>query len=254
MRIRNAAAAILIGLLAVPAASAASPAITAALADAGRPAKDVAQDASRRPAELMEFARIRPGDTVMDIWPGGGYWTRIFSKAVGPNGKVYAYVPAEIAGFKQDPVGVAKAVAAEPGRGNVEEVSDPLASPPPPQFLGVLDVAWTFENYHDLHDSFMKGADVDGFNRAVFALLKPGGYYVIVDHAAPAGSGLSHTEDIHRIDPAAVKAEVEKAGFVFDGESKVLANPDDPKTALVFDPSIRGKTDRFAYRFRKPAN
>jgi predicted methyltransferase len=98
----------------------------------------------------------------------------------------------------------------------------------------------------------MKGADVAGFNRAVFALLKPGGYYVIVDHAAPAGSGLSHTEDLHRIDPAAVKAEVEKAGFVFDGESKVLANPDDPKTALVFDPSIKGKTDRFAFRFRKP--
>jgi len=258
MKLRLAAAATLVALLAVPAAPiaawAASPAITAAVADAGRPAKDVAQDASRKPAELVEFARIKPGDTVMDVWPGGGYWTRIFSKVVGPKGKVYAYVPAEIAGFKNDPVGIAKAVAAEPGRGNVEEVTDPLATPPPAQFQGVLDVAWTFENYHDLHDSFMKGADVDGFNRAVFALLKPGGYYVIVDHAAPAGSGLSHTEDIHRIDPAAAKAEVEKAGFVFDGESRVLANPDDPKTALVFDPSIRGKTDRFAYRFRKPAN
>jgi predicted methyltransferase len=256
MPLRHAVGATLIALLAVTAATsvawAASPAITAAIADAGRPAKDVAQDASRKPAELIEFARVKPGDTVMDIWPGGGYWTRIFSKVVGPTGKVYAYVPAEIAGFKQDPVGVAKAVAAEPGRGNVEEVSDPLASQPPAQYQGILDVAWTFENYHDTHDSFMKGADVAGFNRAVFALLKPGGYYVIVDHAAPAGSGLSHTEDLHRIDPAAVKAEVEKAGFVFDGESKVLANPDDPKTALVFDPSIKGKTDRFAFRFRKP--
>jgi len=251
MTIRHAAAAILIGLLAVPAAHA-SPIIDAAIADAGRPAKDVALDASRKPAELVEFAHIKPGETVMDIWPGGGYWTRIFSKVVGPTGKVYAYVPAEIAGFKSDPVAIAKAVAAEPGRGNVEEVSDPLASQPPAQYQGILDVAWTFENYHDTHDSFMKGADVDGFNRAVFALLKPGGYYVIVDHAASAGSGLAHTEDQHRIDPAAVKAEVEKAGFVFDGESKVLANPDDPKTAAIFDPSIKGKTDRFAYRFRKP--
>jgi predicted methyltransferase len=248
------AAVLATALFAATAAYAASSFISAALADAGRPAKDVAQDGSRKPEELIAFARIKPGDTVMDVWPGGGYWTRIFSKLVGPTGKVYAYVPSEIAGFKNDPVAIAKAVAAEPGRGNVEEVTDPLASQPPAQFQGVLNVVWTFENYHDLHDSFMKGADVDGFNRAVFALLKPGGYYVIVDHAAPAGSGLSHTEDIHRIDPAAVKAEVEKAGFVFDGESKVLANPDDPKTALVFAPSIRGKTDRFAFRFRKPAN
>jgi predicted methyltransferase len=223
------------------------------VADTARPEKDTKLDASRKPAEMVSFAMVKPGQTVMDVWPGGGYWTRLFSDVVGPSGKVYAYVPEEIAGFKSDPVAQAKAVAAEPGRGNVTEVSDPLATPPPPQFQGVLDVAWTFENYHDLHDSFMKGADVAGFNRAVFTLLKPGGYYVIVDHAAPPGSGLKNTEDLHRIDPAALRAEVEKAGFVFDGESDVLANPADPRTALVFDPSIRGKTDRFAYRFRKPA-
>jgi predicted methyltransferase len=223
------------------------------VADPGRPEKDTKLDASRRPAELLAFARVGPGESVMDVWPGGGYWTRLFSTVVGPQGKVYAYVPTEIAGFKSDPVATAKAVAAEPGRGNVTEVSDPLATPPPPEFQNVLDVAWTFENYHDLHDSFMKGADVAGFNRAVFALLKPGGYYVIVDHAAPAGSGLKNTEDLHRIDPAALRAEVEAAGFVFDGQSDVLANPADPRTVLVFDPSIRGKTDRFAFRFRKPA-
>jgi predicted methyltransferase len=113
-------------------------------------------------------------------------------------------------------------------------------------------VAFTFENYHDTYDPFMKGADVAAFNRAMFKLLKHGGYYVVVDHAAPAGSGLAHTNDTHRIDPAMARSEIEKAGFKFDGESKVLANPDDPKTALVFDKSIRGKTDRFAYRFRKP--
>jgi predicted methyltransferase len=247
-----AAAAALTLIAAAPVMAEVSSTIAAAVADAGRPAKDTERDASRKPADMVAFAKVKPGDTVIDIWPGGGYWSRIFSKVVGAKGHVVAYVPAEITGFKSDPLGVAKAMAAEPGLGNVEVVSDPLASAPPADALGTVDVAWTFENYHDLHDSFMKGADVDAFNKAVFALLKPGGYYVIVDHAAPAGSGLKNTEDLHRIDPAALRAEVEKAGFVFDGESKALAMPDDPKTVNVFDASIRGKTDRFAYRFRKP--
>ena len=254
MMLRIAAGVAAITLSALPAsAQTPSPAVTAAaVADPARPEKDFKLDASRRPAEMVAFARIKPGDVVMDVWPGAGYWTRIFSKTVGPKGKVFAYVPAEIVSFKGDPLGVAKAVATEPGRGNVEAISDPLAEQPPPSFHDVLNVVWTFENYHDFHDKFMKGANVDAYNRAVFALLKPGGYYVVVDHAAPAGTGLADTETVHRIDPAAVRAEVEKAGFVFDGESKVLANPDDPKTALVFDPSIRGKTDRFAFRFKKP--
>ena len=252
MKLRIAAALTMAALLLAPAIGHASPQIDAAIADTGRPEKDTKLDAVRHPADMLAFARIKTGETVIDIWPGGGYWTRLFSKVVGPKGKVYAYVPAEITGFKSDPLGLAKAVAAEPGRGNVVAISDPLATPPEPAYIGTVDVAWTFENYHDMHDSFMKGADVGAFNSAIFKLLKPGGLYVIVDHAAPAGSGLKNTEDLHRIDPAALRAEVEKAGFVFDGESKVLANPDDPKTAKIFDPAIRGKTDRFAYRFRKP--
>ena len=251
--IRFAVAAVTLALFAAPLAAHAAPAaITAAIADTSRPAADVAKDASRKPEDIIAFARVKPGQSVIDIWPGSGYWTRLFSDVVGPKGKVYSYVPAEIAVFKSDPVGQIKKVAAEPGRGNVEVVSDPLASTPPPAYESTADVAFTFENYHDTHDSFMKGASVDGFNAAIFKLLKHGGYYVIVDHAALAGTGLSHTEDLHRIDPAAVRAEVEKAGFKFDGESKVLANPKDPRTALVFDKSIRGMTDRFAYRFRKP--
>lgn len=251
---RNAALAAMLLLAAGPVLAAETPSspIAASIADPGRPDTDVKLDATRRPLDMVAFAGVAPGQTVMDIWPGGGYWTRIFSKVVGPMGKVYAYVPAEIADFKSDPVAKAKAVAAEPGRGNVEEVSDPIAEQPPANFQNTIDVAWTFENYHDLHDSFMKGASVDGFNQAVFKLLKPGGVYVIVDQADAPGTGLAHTEDLHRIDPAAVRAEVEKAGFVFDGESKVLANPNDPHTAKVFDPAIRGKTDRFAFRFRKP--
>ena len=254
MKVRFAVAGAVLALVALPAAAQApSPTIAAAVADAGRPEKDVKQDEARHPADLVAFARVKPGDAVVDIWPGAGYWSRIFSKVVGPRGKVYAYVPAEIAGFKSDPLAVAKAISTQPGYANVEAFSDPLAAPPPADMLNKFDVVWTFENYHDFHDSFMKGADVGAFNRAVFLSLKPGGYYVIADQAAAAGSGLKNTEDLHRIDPATVKAEVEKAGFVFDGESKVLINPADDHTLKVFDPAIRGKTDRFVFRFRKPA-
>ena len=242
-------------LLAAPAqAQAPSPAILAAVADKTRPEKDVQQDAIRRPAELIAFANIKPGDVVMDVWPGGGYWSRVFSTLVGPKGKVYAYVPAEITGFKSDPLALAKAIPAEPGHGNVEAISYPAAAQPPADLHNKVDVVWTFENYHDLYDSFMKGADVNAFNKAVFKRLKPGGYYIIADHAATAGSGLKNTEDLHRIDSATVKAEVEKAGFVFDGETTVLAMPGDDHQLKVFDPAVRGKTDRFVLRFKKPSH
>ena len=241
-------------LLSVPImAQTASLAITAAVSDQTRPEKDTLQDKLRHPADLIAFSKVKAGDIVIDVVPGGGYWTRLFSTVVGPKGKVYAYVPAEFAGFKSDPVAVAKAITSEAGHGNVEEVSDPLAQQPSPSVNNTIDVLWTFENYHDFHDSFMRGADVGAFNLGVFKMLKPGGYYIVGDHAAAAGSGLKNTEDLHRIDPEAVKAEVEKAGFIFDGEIKVLANPEDDHALKIFDPTIRGKTDRFVFRFRKPA-
>lgn len=230
-----------------------SSSIAAAVSDQTRPATDTQQDALRHPAELVAFANVKAGDVVIDVVPGRGYWTRIFSTIVGPKGKVYAYVPAELAGLKSDPVALAKAITTEAGHGNVEEASDPLAQQPPTSMNNTIDVVWTFENYHDFHDSFMKGADVGAYNQAVFNMLKPGGYYIVGDHAAAAGSKLKNTEDLHRIDPEEVKAEVEKAGFVFDGEIKVLANPADDHTLKVFDPAIRGKTDRFVFRFKKPA-
>ena len=230
-----------------------SSAVTAAISDQTRPEKDTLQDKSRHPADLVAFSKVKAGDTVMDVAPGGGYWTRIFSTLVGPKGKVYAYVPGEFAAFKSDPVAIAKATASEAGHGNVEVVSSPLAQQPPQSAANTIDVIWTFENYHDFHDSFMGGADVGAYNLAVFKMLKPGGYYLVGDHAAAAGSGLKNTEDLHRIDPAAVKAEVQKAGFIFDGEINVLANPQDDHSLKVFDPTLRGNTDRFVFRFRKPA-
>src|SRR5690606_27922322 len=113
------------------------------------------------------------------------------------------------------------------------------------------DVIWTSQNYHDLHLPRMN-VDVAAVNRAVFAALKPGGLFVVVDHAAAPGSALETVGTLHRIDPAIVRREVEAAGFRFDGESQVLRNPSDDHAAKVFDPAIRGHTDQFVYRFRKP--
>ncbi len=208
-------------------------------------------DATKQ-SELIHFARVEAGSTVIDVYPGGGDWTRIFSEIVGSNGRIYSFVPAEVAHFKNDPVGMMRALAREPGRENVEVVSaDVIALTEVSQ---AADVLWLHLFYHDLHTALMqaRGATAAAFNRAVFERLKPGGYYVIVDHAAAAGSGTSDASSLHRIDPATVREEVEVAGFVLDARSTLLANPDDPHGIKVFDPSIKGKTDRFAYRFVKP--
>jgi predicted methyltransferase len=205
-------------------------------------------DASKL-VELSQFARVQAGSTVMDVWPGSGDWTRLFSAMVGPEGRVYSFVPAELAHFKSDPVGQMQALAKEPGRENVEVVSPDLVELP--DTSQSLDVVWLHLFYHDLHTALLqtRGATPTGFNRAVYERLKPGGFYVIVDHAAATGTGASCAESLHRIDPAAVRGEVEAAGFVLDAENTVLANRDDPHSTKVFDPSIKGKTDRFAYRF-----
>lgn len=236
-------------ILAAGSAQAAAPsaAIAAAVADPTRPAADRDRDAERKPAEMLAFAGIKPGMVVVDMLPGGGYFTRLFSDAVGPTGKVIAYVPDEnLARFPKALDRVA-AIAAEPNHKNVQVEHNPLMAPGPDN---VADVVWTSQNYHDLHN--MTGVDLVAFNKLVFRSLRPGGVYVVLDHSAPAGSGASATSTLHRIDPAVVRKEAEAAGFVFDGETNVLANPADPRTAGVFDPSIRGHTDQFVLRFRKP--
>jgi len=203
-------------------------------------------------AELIRFSRVDAGATVIDVYPGDSDWTRLFSDVVGPEGRVYSFVPAEVAHFKNDPVGLMRTLAKEPGRENVEVVSADLVAMP--QATRPADVLWLHLFYHDLHTALMqaKGATAAEFNRAVYERLKSGGYYVIVDHATAAGVGMSNAQSLHRIDPASVREEVEAAGFVLDAESTVLANKDDPHSGKVFDPSIKGKTDRFAYRFVKP--
>jgi predicted methyltransferase len=200
-------------------------------------------------SELIRFARIDAGSTVIDVYPGDGDWTRLFSKVVGREGQIYSFVPAEVAHFKNDPVGQMRTLATEPGRENVEAVSADLVAMP--DVTQPADLLWMHLFYHDLHTKLIqaKGATAADFNRAVYERLKPGGSYVIVDHAAAAGSGTSDAQPMHRIDPASVREEVEAAGFVLDAESTILANKDDPHAIKVFDPSIKGETDRFVYRF-----
>jgi len=205
-----------------------------------------------KPSELIRFARVDEGSTVVDVYPGDGDWTRLFSDVVGPEGRVYSFVPAEVARFKNDPVGLMRTLAKEPGRENVEAVSADLVAMP--EVTRPADVVWLHLFYHDLHTALMqaRGATAAEFNRAVYERLKPGGFYVIVDHAAAGGTGTGDAQSLHRIDPASVRQEVEAAGFVLDAESALLANKDDPRSIKVFDPSIKGHTDRFAYRFAKP--
>ncbi len=203
-------------------------------------------------SKLIRFARINAGSTVIDVYPGDGDWTRLFSEIVGGEGRVDSFVPAEVAHFKNDPLGRIQALARDPGRDNVEAVSADLVAMP--EVTRPADVLWLHLFYHDLHTALIqaRGATAAQFNRAVYERLKPGGCYVIVDHAAALGAGTSEAQSLHRIEPASVRKEVEAAGFVLDAQSTLLANKDDPHTIKVFDPAIKGNTDRFAYRFVKP--
>jgi len=194
--------------------------------------------------EVIAFIGLKKGDKVADII--GGRLTGALAQAVGPSGKVYAVETAEIVKRHPQILDRMKALAAQSP--NVVVSDDPVASALPPG----LDAVFIRQNYHDLYDKFMGPADVPAFNKAVFAALKPGGVYVVLDHAAAADSGISATDTLHRIDPARVKADVLAAGFKLDAESSLLANKDDDHTKNVFDPSVRGHTDQFLYRFKKP--
>ncbi len=225
--------------------------IAVAVADAGRPDADKQRDADRKPVETLVFAGVKPGDAVGELLPGGGYFTRILSKVVGSGGKVYALSApraADAAPDKPEPAARVKAIAADPAYSNVQVVVTPLAKI---AFPAPLDLVWTSQNYHDFHN--VPGLDVTALDKQVFDALKPGGIFIVLDHAAAPGSADRDTNTLHRIDPETVKKEVLAAGFVFDGSSDLLHRSDDPHTAKVFDPLIRGKTDQFILKFRKPA-
>ena len=240
-------------LLAGGAASAAAtrvPAfVVAAVASPGRPAADTMRDAERKPAEVLAFSGVKPGEKVGELIPNGGYYTRLISDVVGPKGHDYGVWPEGM--VKARPQAVDAVAKIAPNVSNLTYTTVPA-------FPEKLDLFWTTENYHDLHNGPRDAPagtpqpDVKPFNKAVFDALKPGGTYLIEDHAAAADAGPDATFKLHRINPAQIKAEVEAVGFKLIGQSDVVKNPGDPHTAMVFDPSIRGKTDKVLMKFRKP--
>lgn len=222
----------------VAAAPAVAPGIAAALADPAR-ADQQGDDARRQAAAVLAFSGVKPGDTVIDYLPGQGYWTRIFTGIVGPRGHVYAYWPQGAEKYAE------RALPALQARGlanlTAEVQTTKLPSAPVP-----ANLFWTAQNYHDI-----PAGAVGAFNAAVFRALKPGGIYLVIDHADARGA-LPTTPSKHRIDPAVVRSQVTAAGFRFVGQSTVLANPTDDHAKSVFDPSVRGRTDQFVFKFRKP--
>jgi predicted methyltransferase len=242
----------LLGAAAVVASAVAAPAIpayiAAAVANPARPDADRQRDEARKPGEAIAFAGLKPGQTIADFIPGTGYYSRIFSGVVGAKGHVYAFYPAELKNFIKQPL---PAVDQKPlaGFDNVTARVAPANDFAPPV---QLDMVWISDNYHDLHDPFFAPADLTKINAAVFKALKSGGVYLVLDHAAEAGSGLRDTNTRHRIDEAAVKTEVEAAGFKLVVESDALKNPADTHLVAIFDPSIKGHTDQFILKFRKP--
>lgn len=224
--------------------------VAAALSDSRRPAPQLSLDGLRKPAEVITFSGLKPGDRIADFMPGNAYFTRIFSSVVGPSGHVYALLPLEqLAHCAPDEVAGTNAVEHDRSYSNVTVLRGPAE-----QFVvpAPLDVVWLSQDYHDLHDRFMQPTDVGRFNAAVFRALKRGGVYFIIDHAASPGSGLRDTETLHRIDPESIRSEVTAAGFVLEAESDALRNLEDTHGLAVFDPAIRHKTDQVILKFRKP--
>lgn len=217
------------------------------LASGDRPAEDRARDAGRRPAEVVAFLGIEPGMTVVDLIAAGGYYTEVLSLAVGPTGKVYAQNGEYVLKMRDGANDKAMTARLAGGRlPNVErldrEVRDMGLAP------GSVDAAVTALNFHDVYNG--RGPEAAaGFLAAVHQILKPGGVLGLIDHAGKADAD---NDELHRIEESLVAAAVESAGFEIEAKNDVLRNPDDDHTKNVFDPSIRGKTDRFVMRLRKP--
>jgi len=227
-----------------------SAAATMAVADSSRPDSDTARDADRKPAETLVFAGIKSGDKVADYVADAGYFTRLFANVAGSTGHVYAVEPTAFFQFEHFVRAVAELQGYAVAHPNVTVTI--AAALEGLRFPEQLDLFWMSRNYHDLHDKFMGPVDTAAFNKAVYSALKPGGFYVVLDHSAAPGAAADVTETLHRIESSTVRREVEAAGFKFDSESSILANPVDPRTAKVFDQTIRGHTDQFILKFRKP--
>ncbi|WP_126172127.1 class I SAM-dependent methyltransferase [Altericroceibacterium xinjiangense] len=233
------------GSLPSPAMSAAN--YSAAVADARRPAADREGDVNRKPAELLTFAQVAPGEKVGDYIMGGGYITRLLATAVGPQGKVYAFMPDEFVAMRAENGTAQQTLAAQ--YTNVVPVRGPIVAP---QFPEPLDTIITAQNLHDLYTDRAPAGHAQRTLAALHDALRPGGTLVVIDHSAAPGTGTSASGTLHRMDRQTAIEAVQAAGFVLAEEDDLYANPGDPRTVAVFDPSIRGRTDQFALRFRKP--
>jgi len=224
--------------------------VAAAVTAPGRSAENVKLDVSRKPVELLSWLGLRRGMRVADMFGVNHYWAEIFSAAVGPKGQVVVWEPTQ---FYRDKA-AADFTAFQATRPNVSIVVSPFATPTlaPRSF----DFMLSNLDYHDVYWQSPKygiaAMDPHTWLRTIFAAMKPGATVGVVDHVGPAGDTRAIVEKLHRIDPAVVRADFERAGFVLDGESQLLRNPADDHSLLVFDPAIRGRTDRFVYRFKRP--
>ena len=238
-------------MTAAPAAYAAPADLGTAVAAKARPADAVKLDASRKPEAVLKFLGLEKGDRALDLFTGGGYYAEIMAKAVGPQGAVVAWEPANFV----DEAGTRNFEALQRRAPTVELLVSPADALSLPERS--FDFVLMHMIYHDLYwesaEYRFPRVDPDAALAEVFAAVKPGGTVGVVDHvAAPGGETREVVAKLHRIDPAVVRADFERAGFVFDGESALLRNPADDHAKLVFDPAVRGKTDRIVYRFRKP--
>ncbi|MEE2526578.1 hypothetical protein V0U79_09380 [Hyphobacterium sp. HN65] len=228
--------------------------ISAAVNDPSRPESETARDAGRHPADVLTFAGVQPGWRVAELGAGSGYYSRILSSAVGADGEVISEnMDWLIQRFPSTDEAISS-LASE--RSNVTRLVTPTASVLE-GYENELDAAFMMLIYHDQTWQpegipTPTAEDRAAMNRSIYDALRPGGVFLVVDHRAEDGTGDSMAGVHHRIDEAFVREEVLAAGFELVAESDLLANPDDSRTTSVFDPSIRGNTDRFVLLFRKP--
>ena len=236
-------------LVAVPVVAAApDKAVAAAVADKSRLAENRKLDDGRHPADVLAFAQVKRGSTVADLLAGNGYYSEMLADLVGPKGTV---IPMNPSGF-HEPETWATITKAYPNIAPMVRPVNTIVLAPKS-----VDMIFTHLAYHDLYWQSEKfkfpRVEVDAMLVNWFSAVRPGGSIIVVDHVGPAGDTRELVEKLHRIDPAKVRADMERAGFVFDGDSGALRVTADDHSKNVFDPAIRGKTDRFMMRFKKPA-
>lgn len=223
----------------------------AAVANDARTAQDRARDAARKPAEVLEFLGITENMTVLDMFSGGGYYSEILASLVGPGGKVIAHSNEAYLKFVGAEFNARYESERLPGVEILMAENNELSLAP-----DSLDAIMLVLSYHDFFNDDAENGwpliDVPALLQEFHNGLKPGGIIGIIDHYAEAGAPAETGNTLHRIDPAIVIAGMEAAGFLLEEQSDLLRNPDDDLGRSVFDPELRGKTDRFLMRFRKP--